>query len=74
MKCILCADHGMAETVVTFTLHREDSIIAIHDVPALQCTCCGEFYLEEKVANRVIRMGEKAARSGMEFETILYMD
>jgi len=74
VKCILCADPGIIETTVTMTLQREYSTIAVQDVPAFQCTRCGEFYLDEKVAGRVIRMGEKAARNSREFEMILYID
>jgi len=42
----------------------------IKDVPADVCDNCGEYYLSEEMAARVLELGESAVKKGVEVEVL----
>lgn len=44
----------------------------IKDVPAEICDNCGEYYLDEKTTDQVLRMAEEAAQKNSEVEILRF--
>jgi YgiT-type zinc finger domain-containing protein len=49
-------------------LQRDRATVVINDVPARVCENCGEDYVDEQVAERVLAAAEAAARPGVKVE------
>ena len=72
MKCLIC---GHAETVGGFTsvtLERDEIKLAINNVPARICPGCGEAYVDEEVAVRLLQRAEQLAEAGEQGEVWNY--
>lgn len=64
MKCVICR-HGETRTgAATVTLERDGATFVVRGVPARVCDNCGEEYVSERVAARLLRDAEVAAKSG----------
>ncbi len=63
MKCIICKNGETKPGKVTVTLEREHTIIIIKDVPAQICNNCAEYYLSDKVTERVLEMAERSIQN-----------
>lgn len=72
MNCVICKNGTTDEGVVTVTLERNSSIIIIKNVPADVCDNCGEYYLNDDVAETVLRIAEKATENNPEVEILQY--
>ena len=72
MNCVICKNGRTDEGVVTVTLQRNASIIIIKNVPAEVCDNCGEYYLNDDVAESVLRIAEKATENNPEVEILQY--
>ena len=53
-------------------MQRGNTVIIVRDVPAAVCENCGEYYLDEAVANKLYRQGEEAVRRHAEVEILRY--
>jgi hypothetical protein len=49
-------------------LQRDDATVVINDVPAQVCANCGEEYVDEQVAARVLAAAQTSARPGVRIE------
>jgi YgiT-type zinc finger domain-containing protein len=72
VNCVICKNGRTDEGVVTVTLQRNASIIIIKNVPAEVCDNCGEYYLNDDVAESVLRIAEKATENNPEVEILQY--
>ena len=72
MKCVLCRQGETNPGSVTVTLQRNDTTVIIKDVPADVCENCGEYYLSDKITDKVHAMGEDAVRKGAEVEILRF--
>ena len=70
MKCVICKKGTTRKGKVTVTLERDQSIIAIKEVPAQVCQNCGEYYLDPEMTNEVLKRAEQAVKKGVEIEVI----
>ncbi len=73
MKCIICKNGETKPGKVTVTLEREHTIIIIKDVPAQICNNCAEYYLSDKVTERVLEMAERSIQNHPEIEILRYV-
>ncbi len=64
MKCVICQYGETEPGTTTVALTREDTTIAIRDVPALICTTCGEEYVDAAPGRRLSQIAEKAVSEG----------
>ena len=72
MDCVICK-HGKTENgLVTVTLNRGNSVIEIKEVPAQVCSNCGEYYLSEEVAEKLLAKANAAVAFGAEVEILRY--
>jgi YgiT-type zinc finger domain-containing protein len=65
--------HGMTQPgKVTVTLHRDETVVVIKEVPADVCQQCGEYYLDEMTTARIMAMAEEAVKHNVEVEVLRY--
>ncbi len=65
MKCIICKHGETRPGKATVTFERGGATLVVKGVPALVCDVCGEEYVDEEVAARLLKTAEEAARSGV---------
>jgi YgiT-type zinc finger domain-containing protein len=70
MKCVICKNGTTRKGKVTVTLERDQSIIAIKEVPAQVCQNCGEYYLDPEMTKEVLKRADQAVKKGVEIEVI----
>lgn len=72
MTCIFCKQGKTKSGLVTTTLNRGETTVIIKLVPADICENCGEYYLTDDMAGRVLAMAEEAVRKGAEVEILRF--
>lgn len=72
MKCVICKTGETAPDAVTVTLQRGEVVVVIKHVPARVCEDCGEYYLNEPVAQRVYAQAQGAVERHAEVEILRY--
>jgi YgiT-type zinc finger domain-containing protein len=70
MKCVICKTGETYPSRTTVPLNRGEATIVIKNVPADVCDNCGEYYLSEEMADRVLNLAEEAIRKGAEIEVL----
>jgi YgiT-type zinc finger domain-containing protein len=73
MKCVICKYGETAPGKVTVTLDQDGATIVIREVPALVCQTCGEEYVDEEVAARLLRIAEEASQAGVQVDIRKYI-
>ena len=73
MNCVICKHGETKPGLVTVTLERGESIIIIKKVPAEICNNCGEYYLSDRITEKILDRAEIAARNGAEVEIMRYV-
>jgi len=72
MRCTLCKLGDTTPGTVTVTLERDKTTVIIKEVPGQVCENCGEYYLDQAAAERVLGMAEDAVRRNTEVEIIRF--
>ena len=72
MKCVICRNGETAPGHVTETLQRGGATVIVKDVPADICNNCGEHYVREDAAKRLLELAEQAVKNGAEVEIRRY--
>lgn len=68
MKCVICKNGETQPGEATVTLQRGAATVIVKGVPADICENCGEHYLSEQIADRVLSEAENAVAKGTEVE------
>jgi len=71
MKCHICGGQLQAMTTDLPFKVRENSIVIVKSLPALQCENCREYLLEDSVMERVDAILEKTGTSA-ELEVVRF--
>lgn len=72
MTCVICKQGETSPGLATVTLQRGESTIIFKQVPAEVCGNCGEYYLSQDIAERLLRRAEEAVKNGAEVEILRY--
>jgi YgiT-type zinc finger domain-containing protein len=72
MKCIVCKQADTRPGVTTVTLERRDATLVFKEVPAQVCPNCGEDYVDESVADDLLRSAEAMAAQGTQVDVRRY--
>lgn len=72
MTCVICKTGGTRDGHTTVTLQRGGTVVVVKDVPAAVCDTCGEYYLSEKVAERLYAQADAAVQRHAEVEIVRY--
>lgn len=70
MNCVICKSGTMNEGTVTVKLEKNGSIILIKEVPAYICDICDHYYLDETIAEEVLKRGNDGLSKGTELEVL----
>lgn len=65
MKCIICRQGETQPGVTTMTFERNGLTLVVKDVPARVCVNCGEEYVDEEIAAKLLETAENAAQAGV---------
>ena len=65
MKCIICRQAETIDGLTSVLFERGEFRLVVKSVPARVCPSCGEAYVEEDVAVRLLRDAEEMSRAGM---------
>ncbi len=64
MKCLICRQAETVDGLTSVTLERDEIKLVVNSVPAHVCPRCGEAYVDEDVAVRLLRAGERMSETG----------
>ena len=64
MKCLVCKVGETEPGTATVTLERDGLTMVVKGVPAMVCSNCGEEYVDEEIADRLLRTAEEEASEG----------
>jgi YgiT-type zinc finger domain-containing protein len=73
MICNICKQAETVPGTTTVTLERDGLTLVIKEVPALVCPNCGEAYLEDATADRLLAVAEREAATGAEVAVRRYI-
>lgn len=68
MKCTVCKQGQTSPGHTTVTLERGGTLLVFRRVPADICNNCGEAYVAEAEADRLLRAAEEAASAGVQVD------
>jgi YgiT-type zinc finger domain-containing protein len=63
---VICKLGDTRPGLTTLTLTRDALTLVVKNVPARVCANCGEAYVDQDVASRVLDLAEEAARAGVQ--------
>jgi len=72
MMCVICRHGETRDGTATVTLERQGVTLVIRSVPARVCDNCGEEYVDEGTASRLLELLDEAVRSGVEVDVRRY--
>lgn len=74
MKCSICKNGTTKPGYTHVTMERENTTIVFKAVPAHVCENCGETYIDEDVARKILKLAEDAKQSGIQTEVRQYAE
>jgi YgiT-type zinc finger domain-containing protein len=73
MKCVICRYGETAPGKVTVTLEQDGATVVIKEVPARFCQTCGEEYVDEEIAARLLKIAEEVTQAGVQIDVDHYI-
>ena len=73
MNCVICKNGETAPGLVTVTLQRKGTTVIFKNVPAQVCNNCGEYFLDEKITERLTAQAQNAVKDGTEVEILRFV-
>ena len=74
MNCLICRQAEIVDGLTSVNFKRDEMRLVVNKVPARVCPSCGEAYVEEDVAVRLLQDAEEMSRSGMMDDVIEYTE
>jgi len=74
MLCLLCRQAETADGLTSVHFERGEMRLVVKNVPARVCPSCGEAYVEEDVAGRLLRGADDMSAAGEMDSVIEYSD
>lgn len=65
MICLICRQAETADGLTTVSFERGEMKLTVNNVPARVCPSCGEAYVEEDVAVRLLNHAEDKYQTGI---------
>lgn len=72
MRCVICKQADVLPGTATVTLEREGMTLVVKHVAARVCQNCGEEYVDESAAARLMETAEQSARAGVQVDVREY--
>jgi len=75
MNCLICRQAEIVDGLTSVTFERGEMRLVVNHVPARICPSCGEAFVDEDVAVRLLRSTEEMSEAGalddvLDFSTI----
>jgi YgiT-type zinc finger domain-containing protein len=64
MNCLICRQAHTTDGFTSILFERGELKLVVHRVPARVCPHCGEAYVDEDIALRLLQTAEDRAASG----------
>jgi YgiT-type zinc finger domain-containing protein len=65
MNCLICRQAETVDGLTYVTFERGEMRLVVNRVPARVCPSCGEAYVDEDVAAKLLRDAEEMFKAGM---------
>jgi len=65
MICLICRQAEIVGRLTSVTFERGEFRLVVKNVPARVCPNCGEAYVDEDVAVRLLRDAEETSKGGI---------
>jgi YgiT-type zinc finger domain-containing protein len=72
LPCVICRLGHLFPGTATVLVTRNETVVVVKQVPAEVCDNCGEYYLDQDMAERVDEIVDAAAARGTEVEIIRF--
>ena len=72
MICLICRQAETIEGITAVDFERGEMRLVVNHVPARVCPSCGEAYLDDEVAMRLLREAEEMSKAGISDDVIEY--
>ena len=72
MNCLICRQAETVDGLTSVHFERGEFKLVVNNVPARICPACGEAYVHEDVAVRLLRDAEEMSKTGKLEEVIEY--
>lgn len=74
MICLLCRNSDTVDGFTSVLFERDETHLTIHRIPAQICPRCGEAYVEDLVAMRLLQAASAILETGLSTAEIEYND
>ena len=72
MICLICRQDETVDGLTSVNFERGEMRLVVNNVPARVCPSCGEAYVDEQVAVRLLREAEEMFKAGISDDVIEY--
>ena len=72
MMCPICRQGETHPGSTMATLERGELTFVAKDLPAMVCANCGEEYIDEKTAGRLLKTAGEAVKAGVQVDVRTY--
>jgi len=74
MNCLICRQAEIVDGLTSVNFERDEMKLLVNNVPARVCPSCGEAYVNEDVAVRLLQGAEQRVRAGVMEDVVEYME
>ncbi|MHB8598925.1 MAG: type II toxin-antitoxin system MqsA family antitoxin [Ktedonobacteraceae bacterium] len=68
MQCVICRVGETSPGTTTVTLEHGNTTLVIKSAPANVCRNCGEGYVDDRTAERLLQIAEEAVEAGVQVD------
>jgi len=72
MNCLICRQAEAVDGLTSVNFERGEMRLVVNNVPARVCPGCGEAYVDEEVAVRLLLDAEEMSKAGISDDVIEY--
>lgn len=72
MMCLICRQTETIDGLTSVNFERGEMMLVVNNVPARVCPSCGEAYVDQEVAVKLLRDAEEMSRAGINNDVIEY--
>ena len=72
MICLICRRAETIDGLTSVKFERGEMRLLVNHVPARVCPSCGEAYLDDEVAMRLLREAEETSKAGISDDVTEY--
>ncbi len=74
MNCLICRQAEIIDGLTSVNFERGEMRLVVNTVPAHICPSCGEAYVDEGVAVKLLRGAEERAKTGILEDIVKYTE